>query len=134
MNRINPLHILLLLLTIIIFLIVQLTHQKENFMHEKSALSETQKMAEEIKGLKYLYANKNKTKKTLRRILKQVSLVKKIVQKPTKDGVKLTATSLQLKEVNRLTTKIFNEGFHVTMLKIKKKDLKHVSLKMEILW
>lgn len=135
MNQINPLHIAVLLLTLLVFLSMQLGQKKEELLEANKAYQETLALASKVGSLNQIYKDKKRVKKSLFRVLKQPSLkFIKIQQKVMKSGVILTGASMNKKELNSLMGKIMNGSYNISALKIKKIAKDKVSFMMEIKW
>ncbi|MDQ7066923.1 MAG: hypothetical protein Q9M40_02355 [Sulfurimonas sp.] len=76
MNQINPLHLGGLLLVILIFVISHLSTLKDELVEVKAAYKESEKLAVDLSALKNVYANKEKIKKSINRILMQSNIKK----------------------------------------------------------
>ncbi len=135
MNRINPLHLGLLLIVILIFVIFKLNNAKVELLEAKESYKETLIVATELKDLKKVYADKKKLKKSLQRILQLSSLRSaKIVKTSKKTYMILSSKSIDKKALNTLMAKILNANFNLNSLKIKRLSEKKASLYMEIKW
>lgn len=133
MNKINPLHIIALVLVLILFLLVQIHHAKKELEEEKKLFLQTKELALKTKAYKELYDQKNK--KRLERILLQPYFKKAGVHfTGTTNGYSITASSLKLSVLNALIDKIFNGAYNIQKLEIKRVDAKHASLQLEIQW
>jgi len=135
MNRLNPLHIGLLLIVILLFLSSKLIESKTEFLEAKNSYKETQKVAITLSALKKVYADKQRLKKSLYRILQLSSLRSADILKTTKKSeIILSSKSMEKKALNSLMGKILNANFNIKILKIKKLSDKKASLYMEIKW
>jgi len=135
MNRINPLHLGLLLIVILIFVIFKLNNAKVELLEAKESYKETLIVATELKDLKKVYADKKKLKKSLQRILQLSSLRSaKIVKTSKKTYMILSSKSIDKKALNTLMAKILNANFNLNSLKIKQLSEQKASLYMEIKW
>ena len=135
MNRINPLHLGLLLIVILIFVIFKLNNAKVELLEAKESYKETLIVAKELTDLKKVYADKKKLKKTLQRILQLSSLRSaKIVKTSKKTYMILSSKSIDKKALNTLMAKILNANFNLNSLKIKQLSEQKASLYMEIKW
>jgi len=135
MNHLNPLHIGLLLIVILLFLSSKLIESKTEFLEAKNSYNETQKVAITLSALKKVYADKQRLKKSLYRILQLSSLRSADILKTTKKSeIILSSKSMEKKALNSLMGKILNANFNIKILKIKKLSDKKASLYMEIKW
>jgi len=135
MNRINPLHIGILLIVILAFFIFQLGEAKKE-LHETNILyKETLTLSTQLVGLREVYGDKNAIKKSINRILNQSSLKSaNIVKKVTSTGLKISSESMDRGALNSLMGKMLNGSYNIASLKIKRLSDKTASLKMEIKW
>ncbi len=135
MNQINPLHIGGLLLTLLAFLMFQLSGVKTELTEAKSEFEKSEKVAVDLSSLKAVYANKKRTKKALERILAQRSLhAAGLDIKRTKEFVKISSPSIDTRALNFLMGKILNGSYKISELKIKKLSETKASLLLEIKW
>jgi len=135
MKSINPLHIGILLVVMIAFLFMKLSQTKEELITTQEEYSSSYKLAHKLSGLKSLYADKVKTKKELRKILKN-SLLKnsRVVSVEKRDFMKISADKIDLESLNYLMSKILNGSFIISMLRIEKINDKEAALEVEIKW
>lgn len=134
MNRVNPLHIVVLLLVLILFLLFEITNVKKELINTTNSLHQSKAIALKIVAYKELY-NKEKVKKALERIVRQPSLKNAgITVKRDKERVIIKAKSLSLGTLNAFMSKIFNGAYIISRLSIKRIDAQHASLQMEIQW
>jgi len=135
MNRINPLHIGALLLVVLLFSIFKLSSAKSDLVEVKAQFKETQELVTKLSGLKSVYADKKSVKKSLSRVLNLSSLRSaNIVQKSRKNGVTLSAASMDKNALNSLMGKLLNGAYQINSFKIKKLSDSKVSFEMEIKW
>lgn len=135
MNQINPLHIGALLVTLLAFLVFELSGVKSELRDAKKEFAKSEKLAVDLSSLKSVYNNPVKTKRALKRILAQSSLRAEALDvKYKKDFVKISAKSVSAKTLNSLLGKILNGSYRVTELKIKRLSKTKASLEMEIKW
>ena len=135
MNQINPLHIGGLLLTLLVFLMLQLSDVKAELAEAKSEFAKSEKVAVDLSSLKAVYANKKRTKRALERILSQRSLRSAGLEiKRTKEFVKISSPSIDTRALNFLMGKILNGSYKISELKIKKLSETKASLLLEIKW
>jgi len=133
-NRVNPLHIVALLLVLILFLLFQISSVKKELTNTADSLHQSKAIALKTVAYKELY-NKEKVKKALERILRQPSLKNaEIIVQRSKDRLTIKAKSLSFGTLNSLMSKIFNGAYTISRLSIKRIDAEHASLQMEIKW
>lgn len=135
MNRINPIHIAILLVVVLIFTLVKLHTAKEEFASVKASYKETLELATKINELKRNYFDKVKVQSELGRILRKPILRQaNIIKKVTNSGILLTSKNMDLIALNKLLGKVLNTTFYISELQIKQLNEKSASLKMEIKW
>ena len=135
MNNINPLHITALLVAIIFFSLLKLSSAKDDLAEAKQSYKESEKLAVNVRSIKDVYADKNKVRKAIDRVLKQSSLKNANLEiKRSKTSIKIDAKKITTYSLNALMSKILNGSYNITQLKIKRVDKTHASLKLEIKW
>jgi len=135
MSRVNPLHIALLLLIVIAFLLFKLEGLTEELQEAKALYRSSEKLAVELRALKSVYANSNKSRAAINRILSQRSLQStKFDIKRTKKSIIIGAKSIETAALNSLMGKILNGSYNITQLKIDKRSDTKAALTMEIQW
>jgi len=135
MSRINPLHIIGLLVVVLLFFMMKLGGAKDELEHAKESYKETLKIATQLNGLKGVYADNKRVKKSLNRLLRQPSLTQANIQKKfTATGVILSSDGMGKKALNSLMGKLLNGSYNIYSFKIKRLTKDSASLKMEIKW
>jgi len=135
MNNINPLHIGALLIVTLIFSLFELHGTKNRLEDAKQEYRSVEKIAIEVNSIKKVYADKNKIRNSISRILKQPLLKPAQLNiKRSKESIKIESKSINSIALNSLIGKVLNGSFNITELKIKKIDKENASLKMEIKW
>lgn len=135
MNKINPLHIGVLLLVLLVFFMFKLSGVQQKLKDTKHHYIQTQTVAEELSGLKKEYANKQNIQKSINRILQNSALrTANITKKSTRKGLILSADSMDRVALNFFMSKILNGTFMIKGMQIKKLDEHHVSMNLEIQW
>jgi len=135
MNRINPLHIGVLLVVVLLFLVFNLSHTKSELAEEKESYKETLALSSHLGGLKVVYDDKEKVKKALSRILEQPSLKSaKIVQEVKNSGITLSSQSIDADVLNSLMSKLLNGSYNINALDVKKLSPTSATLFVEVLW
>jgi len=134
MNRVNPLHLGVLLLVILALSVFSLNSAKQELKDVKLSYKETSKIANELRSLKSVYNNKS-LEKSLKRLLKN-NILKgvEIDARFKRNNVKISAKSIDKNGLNFLMGKILNSTYNVVSLDIKKLSEEKASLKMEIKW
>lgn len=135
MNRINPLHIVVLLVVVLIFFIYKLNLAKDEFAQTKEQYHETLELTTKLSGLNEVYFDKNKIKKSIDRIVKQSSLRSaNISQKTTNSSIVLTSDSIDKTALNSLMGNFLNGSYNIASFHIKSINSNSASFKMEIKW
>mgnify|MGYP006863444314 FL=1 len=135
MNRMNPLHIIILLFALVVFFMFKLNSVKGELKSEGLSYKETLSLASDLTGLRDVYGDKNSVKQSLERVLSQSSLKQAEIQKKiTSSGIILSSESMDKVELNSFMSKIFNGSYNITALKIKRLSDKTASFQMEIKW
>ncbi len=135
MNRINPLHIGILLFVLLGFLLFKLSEAKSEYREAKSSYKETLAIANELSGLKAVYADRSRSKKSLQKILRHTSLRSTEIEKNIKkSGISISAKSMDMKALNFLMGKLLNGTYQIEGIKIKQLSDTKVSLNVEIKW
>lgn len=135
MNQINPLHIGILLIIVLIFGTFSLESAKEELQIAKVSFEETKELAVELSEFKSIYADSNKITKSLNRILGLAAVKSANIEvKKTKHGMILSSKSMNKKALNSLMGKLLNGSYNINTMRIKKLSNEKVSLYMEIKW
>jgi hypothetical protein len=135
MNRVNPLHIIILLIVLLAFVMMKLNAAKEELVDAKEAYAKTVVLAENIKGLRGTYFNKSKVQKSLNAILRNAMLRSaNIRKKVTNSSFHISSDNMNIRSLNYLLGKILNGTYVVSQLQIKRIDAQKASLDMEIKW
>ena len=135
MNRLNPIHIAILLIVVLGFFMMKLSSAKEELSQTKELYQETLQLSTQLKGLSDTYSNKNAAKKSLEKILRHSSLKSaEIKKKVTSSSMRLSSESMSKKELNLLMGKLLNGSYNINSLKIKKMSENSASFKVEIKW
>jgi len=135
MNRVNPLHIGLLLAVVIAFLFFQLSSVKTELEEAKVSFETSEKLAVDLSSLKSAYADKRKSKKALEKILANRTIkAANLTIKRNKKSITISSKSLDAKTLNTLMGKVLNTSFNIVSLKVKRLSDTKASLAMEIKW
>ena len=135
MNRINPIHIAILLIVVLGFFVVNLGSAKEALSQTKALYQETLQLSTQLKGLSDVYSDKNGVKKSLNKILKHKSLSScDIKKKTTNSGMIISSANMNKTALNFLVGKLLNGSYNIYSFKIKRLSDDKASFKMEIKW
>ena len=133
MKNINPFYIILLLLVILIVVLFNLMHVKDTLHEAQNSFDKTKMMVHNIVDLEKNWDNKKRTKDSLRRILKSSFLRKAGIIKKDKRGlIELNGRSMDSKSASYLISRLFNEPFTITSMKIHRLSKERASLYVEI--
>jgi len=133
MKQVNPLHLLILLATILVVMLYALNGKKSELNEVKSEIAKTTAIANEIVSLKKSWGDKKRSKKALLKILNNASLKNGGVEyRVSSSKVVIDASSLASKEFTYLLNKLFNKSLNITSMKVRSLDKYHVSLHMEV--
>jgi len=134
MNRINPLHIVALLLTLILFLFYQSANAQKRLEEADNAFQEAQSLAVSLQVCKNTFSDKNRVKRAFQRVVLQPLFRQNIKAVYLNDGVKVNGDALNLRVLDAFISKIFNGIYKIEEFQIKTEDNKTASLQMRIAW
>jgi len=135
MNRVNPIHMAILLIVVLGFFVMKLGSAKEELSQTKTLYQETLQLSTQLKGLSDVYSDKNGVKKSLGKILKHKSLRScDIKKKTTNSSMLISSESINKTALNLLVGKLLNGSYHISSFKIKRLSDDKASFKMEIKW
>ena len=132
MSKINPVHIIILLSALALFLFVQVQRSKGELAEQRVLFLQTKEIAQKTAAYKKLYAKKNK--KILRYMLTSFANKGNLHMKQNQNSFIVSSTSLPLSVLNSLLSKIFNGAYKIEKLEIKKTDKRYASFRLEITW
>jgi len=132
MNKINPLHIIALLVVIVLFVFMQIRSAKEELSADSIALKNGKEIALQTTAYRNMYINKGNLKNTLKRIVQQNP--GHLTLKQNAHTIDISSKELSLSELDSLMSRILNGAFKITKLQISKVDKKRASLQLEITW
>ena len=125
MNRINPLHISLLLVILLFVFIFKLSNAKTELLNAQHAYKDNKEIALKLSALRDAYTKK---------FIIPSSIKPLAVQKKIKNGISISFKKMDLKSLNLLMQKVLNETYNIIKLEIVRLSDTEVSLKMEIKW
>ncbi len=132
MSKINPVHIIISLSVLALFLFVQVQRSKGELIEQRVLFLQTKEIAQKTAAYKKLYAKKNK--KILRYMLTSFAKNGNLHMKQNQNSFIVSSTSLSLSVLNSLLSKIFNGAYKIEKLEIKKIDKRYASFRLEITW
>lgn len=135
MNRINPLYIALLLFIMLAGLIFKLHNEKKELQKASQSYKETSLLATELRQLKINYADNEKKKASLQKIL-NLSALKDASLKSTQksESVTISSQSMSIDALNLFVGKVLNGSYNIEELKIQELNSTRVTLHLEIKW
>lgn len=135
MNRINPLHIGLLLVTLLIFLVINLSNTKRELAEATEAYTQTAKLSTHLSGLKEVYDNKEKIKLSIEKILEQASFKSaKIEQELKTTQMIIHSQAIDITTLNALMSQLLNGSYIISTFNITKLSETHASIYIELTW
>jgi len=135
MNRVNPIHITILLIVVLLFMMFKLNAAREELSDAKESYAQTLVLAQKMKGLKSSYFDKTKVVKSINMLLRNATVRSAgITKKVTNSSVLLTSDSINIRSLNFLMGKILNGAYVVSDLQVKRLSDKTASLRLEIKW
>lgn len=121
MNRLNPLYIIGLFLTILFISFYLLSTSKDEFLNKNIEYLNMDKNAKDYKSFQSTWNNKVYVNNTLNQILKnKIYTNLKILRVETKNSIKLKVTSSDEKILNDFINKILNKQVIIKKLDIEK--------------
>jgi hypothetical protein len=135
MNRVNPLYIGALLVMVLILSIYLLSSAKQSLKESKESFKQTQKIANEISGLKKAYADERTTTRDIKRVLaNRVLRTASIKTEYKNSGVNISSNKMDKKALDFLMGKVLNSSYDIRKMKIKRLSSEIASLELEIRW
>ena len=135
MNRINPIYVLALLFVVFLILMYKLESAKIQLKDAQISYSNTENLAIKLSSLKKIYADKKNIKKSLQKILKHSSLKSSsLVTKFRTSSLIITAKIIDKKSLDLLISKLVNNSFIISKMKVRKVSASSAELSMEIKW
>lgn len=135
MNRLNPIYVGIGLILVLFILVMNLQSSKDELIEAKDNLINTEKLANELSGLKNVYGDKKRIIRELKKILRHNSLKSANIQeKLKKSSMTISSESMNITALNQLMGKLVNSSFNITSIKIKKLSQEKASFSLEIKW
>lgn len=135
MNRIDPIHIVVLLTIILFVVIYNLDVSKSELEENKKSFKTTQAVATKLVSLKDVYANQTSIRQSLKRVLNDASIRSAGIDTKFKStSLTIDADSIDLKTLNLLLGKLLNASYIVDSMKVKRISNTKADLQMEIIW
>lgn len=135
MNRVNPLYIVLLLLTIFAISILKLSSAKNELKDAQNSYKTTTTLSNELGSLKSAYSDGNRINRSLKALLNHPGLkASKLHYKFKKSSVTISSEGMSSNSLNMIMSKILNSSYNISLLHVKKLSETKVNFKMEIQW
>lgn len=135
MNRVNPLHVTVLLLIIIVFLFTKILNIQSDIAKERQAFVKNQHIAKKLYAYKKLYVNNQQSRESLKKFFSQKSLKQTKLKLLYHDNtLGIITKSISLDSLNALISKILNTGYRIKLIEIEQIDETHAKVHMEIIW
>ncbi len=133
MKNINPLYIILLLVVMLIVILFNLMHVKDELHEAQNSFDKTKTMVHKIVDLQKNWDNAKNTKNSIRRILKS-SLLRNagVIQRDKRGMITLHASALDSKSASYLINRLLNEPFTIKTMKIRRLNKERASIDVEI--
>ena len=133
MKNINPLYIILLLVVILIVVLFNLMQVKNTLHEAQNSFDRTKTMVHNIVDLQQSWDNSKRTKDMIRRILRSSSLRKaQITQKSKRGLIEIYAGSIDSSSASYLISRLLNEPFTISSMKIRRLSKERASIYVEI--
>ncbi len=135
MKQINPLYIGAFLLLATLFLLIKIESYKNEIIQADKKYNEIEHLASNLHKLKSIYADTQKSKRTITRILanQKVKNAHLNITK-TKNAIVLSHKSLNAQTAHYLLSKILNNSLKITRLQLKRETSTTLSLNLELAW
>ncbi len=121
MNKINPLYILALMLTLVLLSFQQLSEQKNSFYEKAKEFESLKEKAKEYRHLSSSWASKENTVKTLNQIVNSSQFRKhKILKVETQKNLKVKIESSDTKVLNNFLNRVLNKQLIIEKMELQK--------------
>ena len=121
MNKINPLYILALMLTLVLLSFQQLNEQKNSFYEKAKEFENLKEKAKEYRHLSSSWASKENTVKTLNQIVNSAQFRKhKILKVETQKNLKVKIESKDSKVLNNFLNRVLNKQLIIDKMELQK--------------
>lgn len=126
MNRVNPIHILALLVVLLVFFIFKVSEVKSELAVAQNEYKQRVKVSQELKDLEKAYGSKKDVENIIRRF--------KVNKDFKNSSVVLSSSSMDKNEIDKLMGRLLNSPCNIASFDIKKISDDKVSFDMEIKW
>lgn len=121
MNRINPLYLIALTLTVLLISLYSLNNEKRSFIQKKDELILVKQKSKDYKSYKESWNNESFVNKTLDDILKSRQFSnQKVLRAKTKNSIKVKVQSTDQNILNTFLNKILNKKLIIRKLELEK--------------
>ncbi|NPA64460.1 MAG: hypothetical protein GXO16_05755 [Epsilonproteobacteria bacterium] len=132
MNRINPLHIALLMVALFGFVIYQHLLLQKKITQKEQRVLQLQEIGKEIATLKNYWGDKRLQKRRIEEII-NTPFIKKFVAntKQNRDRYKVWLKNIDAKNADRIADKIFNSFVKIGSFSIQREGKDKISMEVE---
>jgi len=132
MNRINPLHIALLMVALFGFVIYQHLLLQKKITQKEQRVLQLQEIGKEIATLKNYWGDKRLQKRRIEEII-NTPFIKKFVTntKQNRDRYKVWLKNIDAKNADRIADKIFNSFVKIGSFSIQREGKDKISMEVE---
>lgn len=121
MNKINPLYILALMLTLVLLSFQQLNEQKNSFNEKAKEFESLKAKAKEYRNLSNSWANKQNSINTINQIVNSSKFRKhKILKVETQKNLKVKIESKDSKVLNDFLNRVLNKQLIIEKMELQK--------------
>jgi len=121
MNKINPLYILALMLTLVLLSFQQLNEQKNSFYEKAKEFESLKEKAKEYRNLSNSWANKQNSINTINQIVNSSKFRKhKILKVETQKNLKVKIESKDSKVLNDFLNRVLNKQLIIEKMELQK--------------
>ncbi|UTJ05764.1 hypothetical protein [Arcobacter roscoffensis] len=121
MNKINPLYILALMLTLVLLSFQQLNEQKNSFYEKAKEFESLKAKAKEYRNLSNSWANKQNSINTINQIVNSSKFRKhKILKVETQKNLKVKIESKDSKVLNDFLNRVLNKQLIIEKMELQK--------------
>ncbi len=133
MKQINPLYIVLLLTVLLAFVLLGLLDAKSALHETQNRFDATKGMVHDLVDLRRNWDDKQRTRNSVKRILKASALRKsEVVYKEKRGMISLKGESMDSSSASYLLNRLMNEPFTINSLQIRRLNKERASMYVEI--
>lgn len=121
MNRLNPLYIILLFLTVVFISFVSLSNEKKVYLEKIEESKQLQQKAQEYKAMTSYWKNENFINRTVEEILKNSMFKNEQITKTSlKDSIKIKIESSNPQVLDNFLNRVLNKQLIIKNLELDK--------------